>query len=43
MKAEVAGLEVESETLAAPKRIEERALELGLVYPDQDRVVVLDE
>jgi cell division protein FtsL len=40
---EVAQLEVEAAAIASPKRIEERALRLGFVYPRPDQVVVLDE
>lgn len=43
LAGEVAQLEVEAAALASPKVIEERALELGFVYPRPDQVVVLDE
>ena len=43
LAGEVSQLEVESAALASPKRIEERALRQGFVYPRPDQVVVLDE
>jgi len=43
LAAEVSRLQVETATLAAPKRIEELARKMGFVYPDRNSVVVLDE
>jgi cell division protein FtsL len=41
--ADVARLEVESASLAAPRRIESLAKGMGFVQPDRDTVAVLDE
>ncbi|MHB8764687.1 MAG: FtsB/FtsL family cell division protein [Deferrisomatales bacterium] len=43
LTAENARLGVELAALAAPRRIEERAVKLDLVYPDRGSVFVLDE
>lgn len=43
LAADVARLEVESASLAAPRRIEGLAKTMGFVQPDRDTVVVLDE
>lgn len=41
--AEISRLEVEMAAQAAPRRIEERARKMGLVYPDRESIIVLDE
>ena len=41
LSLEVERLRVETAALAAPERIEPRALELGLIYPAPDQVVSL--
>jgi len=43
LAAEVSRLQVETASLASPRRIEELARKMGFVYPDRNSVVVLDE
>lgn len=43
LSLEVERLRVETAALAAPERIEPRALELGLIYPAPDQVVSISD
>jgi len=43
LSREVERLRVEAAALAAPERIEPRALELGLIYPAPEQVVTLSD
>jgi cell division protein FtsL len=43
LEAEVEKLRIEAAALSAPERVEPRALELGLRYPESGQVVLLDE